>query len=373
MQIQSMIKGIIFILFLFKPTLQYSQVISNMSFEGKTQTNVPPIGWHPCNEFSTPDTQPGSWEVSTPASHGNSYIGLVTRGNLGPYANQNEGVGTELLISLSKDKTFTITFDLAYSTTWGHSIDFGPFLSYDNPAKLRMFGGLTPCDKLELLWESPVIDHTEWKSYSATFKPEISDVNYVVLEAAYANGSSYFGNILADNLSIDICSIAEPIETKGFDSLICELDSLIINASTPGGAYHWNNGSAESSILVTSAGKFTVEVSNGCDTQTFDYVIQEKECNCEITFPNVFTPNGDGLNDYFEINGTRDIARFNLKIFNRWGTLVYESNDIEKYWNGEISGKEPTTGVYFLAVSIMCINGQSINENSYKGQVTILR
>ena len=53
----------------------------------------------------------------------------------------------------------------------------------------------------------------------------------------------------------------------------------------------------------------------------------------EIYVPNAFTPDGDGLNDIFKARGI-DIATFNMKIFNRWGDLVFESNDMNEGWNG---------------------------------------
>jgi gliding motility-associated-like protein len=345
-----------------------------MSFEGTPQPNIPPNGWNPCNEFSSPDTQPGFWEVAKAASNGSTYISLVTRGNLGPYANHNEGVQTELLVPFAKDNTYDVSIDLSYSKEFGHFIDFdSDFLHYDTPAKLRISGGATSCDKLEILWESPVIDHIDWKSYALKLQPKTGDINYLIFEAAFAKDSTYFGNVLIDNLSVDFCSLATPIETQSFDSLICENASLILDASTPGGIYKWSTGSTEPSITVMSAGTFAVEVSNGCDSQIFEYTIEEKECRCEISVPNVFTPNGDDFNETFEIRGTPDIAKFDLRIFNRWGQLVYQTNKIEDYWKGNINGGASASGIYYWTISMICVDGMSIIENSYKGLVTITK
>jgi gliding motility-associated-like protein len=153
--------------------------------------------------------------------------------------------------------------------------------------------------------------------------------------------------------------------------LICENDSLILDASTPGVAYRWNNGSTQPSITVSSAGTFAVEVSNGCDNQIFQYTIDEKECSCEISIPNVFTPNGDGFNEMFEITGTSDIARFDLRIYNRWGQLVYQANKIDDYWKGDINVGTSASGIYYWTIKMMCVDGLSIIDNSYKGWVTI--
>ena len=68
--------------------------------------------------------------------------------------------------------------------------------------------------------------------------------------------------------------------------------------------------------------------------------------------PNVFTPNGDGKNDYFEIPGLDDpcagISR--LMIFNRWGMKVYESSGSQLKWDGTYNGGNLTPGVYFYVL-----------------------
>lgn len=132
-------------------------------------------------------------------------------------------------------------------------------------------------------------------------------------------------------------------------------------------------GSNKSSIVVTSSGIFTVEVSNGCNNEVFKFLVDEKECNCEIVAPNVFTPNGDGTNETMVISGTSDIARYNLRIFNRWGKQVYETDNIGNYWNGNLNGKEVPSGAYYWAVDIQCIQGNLILDNFYKGWITLLR
>lgn len=175
------------------------------------------------------------------ASNGDTYIGLVTRGNLGPFANQNEDIQAQFLIPLVLGESYDLSIDLSFSENWGHFIDFGStFLRYDTPAKLQIFGGTISCENLELLWESPIIEHLEWMSYPFIINPQISDVNYLILRASHSDNSTYFGNILIDNISIDFCPFAAPIETRPFDTLICENDSLVIDASTPGGVYQWN-------------------------------------------------------------------------------------------------------------------------------------
>jgi gliding motility-associated-like protein len=66
----------------------------------------------------------------------------------------------------------------------------------------------------------------------------------------------------------------------------------------------------------------------------------------EIIIPNIFSPNNDVVNDEFVIYGINDL--FDIKIYNRWGNLVFDQNPYENNWNGENSnGKKLSEGQYF--------------------------
>jgi gliding motility-associated-like protein len=78
----------------------------------------------------------------------------------------------------------------------------------------------------------------------------------------------------------------------------------------------------------------------------------------QIIIPNIFTPNGDGINDEFFIKGNK-LTNFSCSIFNRWGLLIYQWSDI----NGGWSGKDCTDGVYYYQVSYID-NIQKVNSKS---------
>lgn len=71
---------------------------------------------------------------------------------------------------------------------------------------------------------------------------------------------------------------------------------------------------------------------------------------CQLFVPNAFTPNGDDINDHFTIKFNDDcmMAEFDLKIFDRWGRLVYETDNADalKAWDGKSDGKDQKEGVY---------------------------
>lgn len=97
-------------------------------------------------------------------------------------------------------------------------------------------------------------------------------------------------------------------------------------------------------------------------------------CRAEITefsfyIPNSFTPDGDGINDYFSIAG-RNILNFRMMIFDRWGNLVFQTDNIEHRWDGKIKNQLAKEDVYVYKMEFT-----DIAENTYKrmGRVALLR
>ncbi len=91
-----------------------------------------------------------------------------------------------------------------------------------------------------------------------------------------------------------------------------------------------------------------------------------------ISFPNVFTPNGDHYNETFQPQYS-NIFDFHLTVFNRWGAVVFETEDIERGWDGKTKGNECSDGTYFWTASYrMYENNASVNKTD-KGSVTLMR
>ena len=79
---------------------------------------------------------------------------------------------------------------------------------------------------------------------------------------------------------------------------------------------------------------------------------------------NVFTPNGDGVNDFLQFiyEGNEP---FEASVYDRWGKVVFQTNTYNKVWDGKINGQEAPEGTYFYVVKV----GDAI----YRGTVTLLR
>lgn len=122
--------------------------------------------------------------------------------------------------------------------------------------------------------------------------------------------------------------------------------------------------------IINKAGMYwhTVIDQFGC-TNT-DTIIIKDACTPLFYMPNAFTPNGNNINDFLNFKG-KYIDVFNLKVYNRWGELVYETNDFESKWDGTFNGKPLPLEVYFYSVSYSSISLDTIFTKT--GTITLMR
>jgi len=112
-------------------------------------------------------------------------------------------------------------------------------------------------------------------------------------------------------------------------------------------------------------------VANGCSHQ--DTVTVYVEGESELIIPNVFTPNFDEINDGFNLIGGC-IYSINKQIYNRWGQLIFQSNQINEVWNGRTTaGDEAPEGTYFYIFKVGLYENNSETTKILKGTVSLLR
>jgi gliding motility-associated-like protein len=86
--------------------------------------------------------------------------------------------------------------------------------------------------------------------------------------------------------------------------------------------------------------------------------------------PNAFTPNGDGINDVFRVEG-EGITELQLSIFNRWGELIFDGEELERGWDGDYHEIHVQDGVYVWKVHYRTIGQKGWQQAT--GHVTVLR
>lgn len=130
------------------------------------------------------------------------------------------------------------------------------------------------------------------------------------------------------------------------------------------------NPFASPTTTTTYTAYFT-ETSSGCTYQK-SYTLYSFEVLCDepdIFLPNAFTPNGDKENDVLYLRG-RNVEVMHLKIYNRWGELVFETDNQTVGWDGTYNGKPVDPAVFVYHLSVKCVDGQEFFK---KGNVTVIR
>ena len=218
---------------------------------------------------------------------------------------------------------------------------------------------------LDLLWSGP-------ESFTAT------SAEIVLSELTLRQTGTY--NVTAVNAAG--CSAEQSFElfvNQGVNLFISETEELCagishrLDAGIDYDSYLWNTGSTMSYIEVADAGTYTVEVINsaGCKgSASVDLV----PCNLSVLFPNAFAPNG--LNYLFRpvIDSDNVPVAYILQVFNKWGQRVFETEDYEHGWDGNINGKPAPAGVYvFKAYFIMPGYLNSTIANPQTGHFMLIR
>ena len=183
---------------------------------------------------------------------------------------------------------------------------------------------------------------------------EVLELNAETEDAIYAwdNGSSqhirtiveeglYWVDVRLDGC-IDSDTILVSTEPQPFIQLdenikLCDEQEITLHANTNMNNPIWQDGSSGTAFVTNQAGEYWVEVSNQCGVASDTLTIEVGECVCSVYIPNAFTPNGDGLNDQFKISYDCNFESFNLRIFNRWGSVIFNTSDPSIYWDGQES------------------------------------
>ncbi|GIV29003.1 MAG: hypothetical protein KatS3mg028_0069 [Bacteroidia bacterium] len=108
----------------------------------------------------------------------------------------------------------------------------------------------------------------------------------------------------------------------------------------------------------------------GCRDTVYRLLSVNEEFSMYI--PDVFTPNGDGLNDVFNVRGAGFVEEgFEMRIYDRWGELIYKTNDVNKGWDGMVKGVPAKNDVYVY--KIRCFTTVQNIKKEFVGHVTLYR
>jgi gliding motility-associated-like protein len=252
------------------------------------------------------------------------------------------------------------------------------------PAQFILTNDTDPSTFTSQQW---TIEGTPYPNQSnITFSPTQPGVFDIALEVSTAIGCAY-DTTLTDYLQ----AIAQPQAKYTTEPLILEADNTDISlldlsegnianyewtVSLPGEELASMDQNPQFSLPLGVGGSYPVQLlvitPEGC-SDIINGVITVNEL-FNLFVPSAFTPNGDGINDVFQMQSTGiDASNFQINIFNRWGEIVYSSKDPQQAWTGGASGGEYyiPNGVYTYYIATNSLKTGERYE--YRGTISIIR
>ncbi|MGW8314716.1 MAG: gliding motility-associated C-terminal domain-containing protein [Bacteroidales bacterium] len=347
---------IIICFLIIRSIFTFGQFLDNPSFEGPPGIAITPPDWLPFNPESTPDTEPLNCD-DFQASDGETYLTLVARGSDSrDHPNSVENCQTQLLQPLAEGECYTLSIDLASRDDLGHYVFGEGFIAYTAPVLLNVYGSRDSGVKGELLMETDPVENLQWETVTLTLKPQ-QEINYLLLEVQLTEPGANNGNILIDNVSI----VSQLVSTVVMDESFTTSDLPIQLEASEGSSYFWSPASGlscddcqdpevNSNVDRTYTCKI-ISLSSGCPFNEL-YILSFEDDSIlpeDFKIPNVFTPNGDGINDFFEIKGLPPYS--SLMIFDRSGKEVFRSETYLNEWDGrDTEGNSLTPGTYWYVL-----------------------
>jgi gliding motility-associated-like protein len=225
----------------------------------------------------------------------------------------------------------------------------------DGTVSYSVSGGQTP---YTITWSQNGLPITEPTSFCAgTYSINVTDANTCEVSEDIIISTT---STLNYNLSNDttIC-LGDSIDIFIQDLSLVGLPATIL----------WSTGESSESINIAPSQNTNFSVVFTKDNCIVNEEVQIEVIDCnfdiEITFPNIFTPNNDDVNDFYIPLSFSGVKNIDFVILNRWGNVVYESKTQEIKWDGKVDGKEASEGVYFYKINYL--EGNSTEQKSLHG------
>lgn len=215
--------------------------------------------------------------------------------------------------------------------------------------------------------------HCFYAAGSYTIIYSVTDINGCQNSISYPNMITVHPNPVAGfSVTPQVGSILDPVVSVTPTCTSCDTTIYYMNGLSD--SIMVTNYVTPFTYIYTDPGTYTiVQIAvnqYGCIDTATDYVIIQPDWS--FFAPNAFTPNGDGHNDFFNVYGEGiDNSTFELWVFDRWGNMVFSSDDINKGWNGTRNGGDPCQiDTYVWRAKFKDQNG---DPHSYIGHANLIR
>lgn len=188
----------------------------------------------------------------------------------------------------------------------------------------------------------------------------------------YTAVGNYLGCSTYPN-TLKLVVVENPKAELGEDRSFCPAKESIFLEITTHHAILWEDGSKDVVREIRSGGNYTVQLTDVYGCYDTDSLVVEEKCPAIVFFPNVFSPNGDGINDLF-IPQIEYVQNPSLRIYTRWGEQIFESQTIPFEWDGMSNGQMMLPGVYVFFMEYDGFDAQGNWRRFHQsGDLTLIR
>jgi gliding motility-associated-like protein len=146
---------------------------------------------------------------------------------------------------------------------------------------------------------------------------------------------------------------------------------VILEVFAEGGLALWTEN-GQDRITIEAPGEYMWTAENECETQNGITIVEFEDCECNIYVPNAFTPDENGVNEVFQASVDCELSSFLIEIYNRWGEVVFKSENPNEAWNGNSgAGYYAQNEVYTYILTYQRLS--DFETQTLKGSITILR
>lgn len=360
--------------------IQYSPTICSANVDLSVQNNENTLNW------LTRTTGVSNFRITRTTS-GSS---LITSSPTSPYR--------DIDIFCGQQYCYQVTTLYPNGSLSNSLIKCGTAISNDIPDAIGNISSVVNGNAVDLAWQAdPFFIAQEYfiqKSINKTFSSSQSTTNTFLSDPAYSTEVETCYKVYYDDVcgnksetSVDVCPIRLTGSLRNDNSISLSwtvytgwengVDRYLVQKYTPEGALlqTFDTGSATTFIddeddLLHQALVYVV-IANPSESGVAASVSNRITIikNPNLFYPRAFTPNSDNLNDVFNVYG-QFIDEFEMSIFNRWGELMYTTNEISEGWDGNFKGNQMPEGTYTFIVKIFDRAGRNIKES---GSVLLLR
>lgn len=162
-----------------------------------------------------------------------------------------------------------------------------------------------------------------------------------------------------------------PHEELANKAVMCENDLKLIGKNADGVTYKWNTGSISCCVMPEREGLYQRAATNECGSYIDSIWVYHQSCDDCIVFPNAFTPVSGSANNIFRALLKCPVDEFSIRIYNRWGNIVYQAEDVNQGWNGRTNYEWAPQGVYIYIVEYRAKG--KVQKQQIAGNVMLMR